>query len=530
MWMDEQIKGWCGKLAKTDKVAFCSAFIGGMLAHLYAYTNTIPNFDGVSRVYDEQQLTIFGRWFLHYASYLHGFAQIPMLIGVVSMFFLALTAVLVVKCTEIKSCFLAAVWGIISVIFPAVAFTNGYIFTVDVYSLSVFLAVLAVWVTSKRKWGFLLASVLLAFSMGIYQVYVTAAIAMSLLLVIKQVLRAESKVKDIWLQGIRYVGFLGIGTLLYYGILKVFLKVKDIELAAYLGIADVEAGYPIDQLGSTIAKTYKQVFTFFFTWKEQGAFTNQLPVVIHIILVALLLVLLVHQVVRTQIYKSAVKLVALPVLIGLLPMAVNFGQMISPYSTPSPLMMYSCCFLYLFVILMMNDTVSGRGFEKTRSLLFTVCFLVLGGYYWQYDNTLYMMLEHAQRVTFSFVTNVVSRVENCEGYETGMDVVIIGGFPSDRYHTDLEAYANLQIGGAQSTSVIPMNKHIYYYLNDWLNVPIEEPAEELSIEIAASEEFKAMPLYPNDGSVRIIDGVVVVKMQETFTPKAQYEKDYEQRR
>ena len=77
---------------------------------------------------------------------------------------------------------------------------------------------------------------------------------------------------------------------------------------------------------------------------------------------------------------------------------------------------------------------------------------------------------------------------------------------------------------------MPLNKHIYYYLNDWLNVRWDEPAEETMIAVAASEEFKAMPLYPDDKSAAIIDGRVVVKLAEKYTPKADFEIAYENRK
>ena len=111
-----------------------------------------------------------------------------------------------------------------------------------------------------------------------------------------------------------------------------------------------------------------------------------------------------------------------------------------------------------------------------------------------------------------------------------MEVVVIGGFPRSVYHNDLEAFDLVQDYSNYSTSVIPRNKHIYYYLNDWMNIPWPEPEEALMIAISDSEEFKAMPLYPSDGSVKIIDGRVVVKLAERYTPKKPYEIQYENRR
>ena len=68
------------RVGKSEKTAFATAFAGGLLAHSYIYTNIIPNFDGISRVFDEQQMTVSGRWFLHYASCLYGYVQSPMII------------------------------------------------------------------------------------------------------------------------------------------------------------------------------------------------------------------------------------------------------------------------------------------------------------------------------------------------------------------------------------------------------------------------------------------------------------------
>lgn len=56
-------------------------------------------------------------------------------------------------------------------IFPALASTFAYVFTMDGYMLALFLAVLAVLFTAKYPRGYLTGAVCLAFSMGIYQAY-----------------------------------------------------------------------------------------------------------------------------------------------------------------------------------------------------------------------------------------------------------------------------------------------------------------------------------------------------------------------
>ena len=91
------------RVGTRRKSAFFSAVIAGYLAHLYAFTNIIPNADGLSRVYDLQQMTVSGRWFLHYATALNNFTQMPAVIGLLSLIFIGLAAALLLIMIFIES-------------------------------------------------------------------------------------------------------------------------------------------------------------------------------------------------------------------------------------------------------------------------------------------------------------------------------------------------------------------------------------------------------------------------------------------
>ena len=45
------------RIPATSLAAFLSCFLSGYLIHLFAFTNLIPNSDGLSRVFDPQQMT-----------------------------------------------------------------------------------------------------------------------------------------------------------------------------------------------------------------------------------------------------------------------------------------------------------------------------------------------------------------------------------------------------------------------------------------------------------------------------------------
>ncbi len=52
------------------------------------------------------------------------------------------------------------------------------------------------------------------------------------------------------------------------------------------------------------------------------------------------------------------------------------------------------------------------------------------------------------------------------------------------------------------------------YMKEYLHFPIVEPDKEQIALIGASDELMRMPVYPLDGSIAEINGVLVVKFAE----------------
>ena len=150
------------QIGPRRRAAFLSAVATGYLGHLYAFTNLIPNSDGLSRVYDLQQMTVSGRWFLHYASALNSFTQMPAVIGLLSLVFLGLAAALAVDLLALRSRVLSGFTGALMAAFPCVGYTFLYLFTAAAYCLAIFLAVLSVWLAARQgRVGLLLGAAVL---------------------------------------------------------------------------------------------------------------------------------------------------------------------------------------------------------------------------------------------------------------------------------------------------------------------------------------------------------------------------------
>ncbi len=532
MSIDQLSRSLWQKAGHNRRAAFFGCFVAGYLGHLYAFTNLIPNSDGLSRVFDLQQMTVSGRWFLHYASALNNFTQMPALIGFLSVLFLSLAAALAVDVLGLRSRALSALTGAVMALFPCMGYTFLYMFTASAYCLAIFLAVLSVWLAREGRVRWLLGAVALALAMGTYQAYATVAIALSLLAVLVRVLDKESSFRDTLNFGLRLVGYLAVGAVLYYVILLVFLKVKNLELLSYLGMDAAAEGYPFAQLPSLILECYKQAIAFFFLPGSANGFANLFLVLLDLLALVLGLAALWAVFSRRGLFAEKWRPIGALALLALLPLGMNFMQVLSPYSTPTPLMKYAFVSVYLLVILALDRADGLEELGKLRGLLpsgMVWCALLLL-FCLNTNNLLYTASAQAHRATESYATRLLARIESCEGYEPGMEIAIIGAVPADQIQSDIPSYLQVDHYSVPMHSVLPLNKHIYYYLNSWLSFPVDEPSEETMISISNSAEFQDMPLYPAQGSVQVLDGRVVVRMGEEYTPKSDYELAYENRR
>lgn len=514
------------KIPSQYLYAFFFCVIGGYIFHLYAFTNIVPNSDGINRVFDLQEMTVSGRWFLHYATMPSGFMQMPTFIGLLTLVFLGLTAVLMVDLLQINHHYIAGFLGLSFVTFPSLGFTFLYLFTASAYSIGIFLAVFSLWLHQKGKKFYLLSVLALACSMGTYQAYAPFAIGLSVVLVMKKICQKEETLTTVTKYGIGKLLFLASGAAVYYVILEGILLLTGQELLPYLGMEN--SAYPFSALPQLILSSYKQVIVFFFL-PQYGAGTTSIPLALANVVLVLFAAIALAVTLKAYVKEEKWRIFGLLALAAILPLAIGFVQIISPWSPPTPLMQYPYVIVYVFVLFLVDHAQLKCPIQMKRKFLLAVFSSMLviclcGGWL---CNLLYTSSAQAHRATESYVTRLMSRVESTSGYTWDMPVLIIGAFPNDRYFAQIEAYALIDHYSVPDDSVLPLNKHIYYYLNHWLNIPVAEPEESVMIAMSDSKEFAAMSCYPDDGSVQIIDQQVVVKVGESYTPKSDYELAYE---
>lgn len=98
----DMVEFWKTKVKPTWKLAFCSTMVIGLLTHGYKFTNTLFVPDSLRNFYSDQNILGSGRWFLSIACGLSSYFDLPWLNGVLSIFYIALTMVVITELLQLQ--------------------------------------------------------------------------------------------------------------------------------------------------------------------------------------------------------------------------------------------------------------------------------------------------------------------------------------------------------------------------------------------------------------------------------------------
>ena len=518
-----------GKLKREWKTAFVSAFVLGLLIHMPILVSDIPNHDGLASMYFDQNMITSGRWFLTIACGISSYFTIPWLIGLLGLFYLALTAVALTELLDIHDGFVILLTGGLLVAFPALSSTFAYVFTLDGYMMAMLLAVLAVLLTGRNRYGFVPGAICLAFSMGIYQAYLPFAILLCIYEIMCTILdravqgkQGEKKgVSEILHTILHYLYMGGLGMVLYFVLLQLLLKLEGKELASYQGINNLENGVgALDSAGAgggmfaTLRNMYHDFFAFTI---KGGVFANNLfAVAAFLVLGVVFLYVLGTLCVRHGLWKKIGFWVLLILLAVGLPLATNVIRLISPDLNYHLLMRYQ----WVLYPIMMLAFAERYGKEiKGEALLAWGAFaaaLVLCFDYAVADNIAYSNLQKKYEKTYAYCLRLLDRIEQTEGYYQGIPIAIIGVVGEEQFPaTDITQKVTAGMIGMNGDSLLYTGDNYEAFMKHYLGATLNFLDADAMAEIYYSEEYMAMESFPGATSTKVVDGVLYVKTENT---------------
>ena len=506
------------------RLAFLIALIVGIITHITMITDTIMSQDGLWNSMEYYRPgdweTSLGRWGIELVERLNFFIAIPTVSTISCILLMAISAVFIIDVFELKNKVSIIFTSLIVVLTPTLTATLLYIYSAFAYCFNFLITVLAIWFIYKfkyKKTGLVLATILFMFSLSIYQSYIGVSIGLCIMISIIELIKSNKSIKEILINIGKTILVVAIGVFIYYVLTNIILNISGLELNYRNEESTFSVIEIIKNLGTSIIKTYKDFFMFFLgndiifnaNYRRElfsGAFLILLGI---ISLVAILSI-------NPKEKKERILRIILSILfIIVIPIGLNFIDIIALGNE-----MYALTAVQMILIIpfafAMFESINKCIIFKWMAIL--CCLYMLGTYYIA-DNTSYTALKMTYNQAYSTTVRLLDRIENTNGYRKEYPMVFGGIIGNDNYPrtSDLYQYTigsvvnNTVFHGSYSGAIGTWVKFVKIFFG----IDVEVCTPEIYYQIVTSETYKNMQVFPAQDSIRIENGIVIIKLSET---------------
>lgn len=495
------------------KICFFAALTVGLIAHLYKITNWLPNWDSLVFRYDSQNMIALGRWFLPVVCSFSSFYDLPFLNGIIAIIFHALSAVCICRILNVQKKVTAFLIGALIVSFPTVTSVMMYNYVADGYSIAFFLATLAALYMMKDKPRYILSAVLIAFSTGIYQAYITVTIMLVLFKLIDEIIYNNTSFNIVLKKSVKMLlsGILGVA--LYGVILKVILSVFSVGLLDYQGINSTASLSNID-LPSSLYSIKETFINCFF---DVSAGIN-----VYVVLnVFVLLITLFHSlkyIVKNKLYKNPANTFLLIILSVMLIFGAGALAFINAGIDYHNLMLMGYSVFYLFFIVLYER---GRGTDTNENHTAIKCWIVLITSVAIIINQVvianvsYHKAQIAYEKSYGVLIRIADRIEQIPKAENCEKILVLGALDnSDQYSVNLTP----DITGITDGYIIRADDEtvgqsvLCSALGDYCEKNYKFVSGEEKKKLSQREDVKSMEKWPSKDCVAVIDNTLIIKL------------------
>lgn len=501
---------------KYYQIVFLATFFIGLLIHFYKISNNLLNHDSVLNYYSDQNMIISGRWFLSVACSFSTWFDLPWVTGLFTMFFIALTAVVVVDVLKIKNLKLACLSGAVLVSFPAVTETLFFGFTSDGYALAMLLSSVSVWFAvrkSGKPWlNIIISVVCLTLSIGIYQAYLSFALVLLICYAIKNIDSSSENYIDKKLKFVgKHIAITGVSMALYYVIWKVLMLIQNVTPTDYQGINEV--GFNLNTVITAPIRTIKSLALLIL---ERNIFKDGISLysILNIALIfagGLLFCLYCYKI---KIHKKKGDLLFLACCVISIPFVIYCWYFTSEGVVYVDRMLESAS-LCIVLILTLVDMQNIKKIIKNISV--TIIALIVFNNFLM-ANICYFFLQQENDATISIATEMLVRIHDNEKGNSGK--IFISGYRwinneiIDKYNIMPIRCISTRLTYMLRKDLLLSEDTTISYLNNSLNCNFNKVDENEKEKIVATDEFKNMPIWPLKDSVKVINDVIVIKYSD----------------
>lgn len=488
-------------------------FIVGLIAHAYCYLNIMYSHDSISEFVSsssrEWEISL-GRFLQPIGIVFQGNAVMPWIIGLFALLWIALSNYFIVKLFDIKSNINIFFISSFLVTFYAFTLTNAtYVHDVSAYMLALLFAVLAVYVFENFKFGYFFTPVFVVLTCSLYQANFAVSVALSMFLIMKNIFDSKTS-KEVIEKSVQIVCLLIIGLIIYRVAYKFVLFATGIAEASTYNSIEGATSFTITQILPSIVRTYSSAFRYYM---NMPTFNNAFVNVINIVFVIFILAAIIRIIKIKKIDKQ--NIILLFVIILLLPFGINIVGFISK-DLMHHVMQYPFVSIYVLVIMLLEYNINIQKDEliiTSKKIIYLCAALTI----WCsiiFSNQCYLYKHLTYQNMLSTAALLLERIYSTEGYNADVEIVFINDLISYRRGGFENLYAVKPVGFFHGPITYP--KTLRLYLQNIISARlkiVDERAYPGMIEYYNNlEEVKEMRSFPYDGSCKVIEGRLVVKL------------------
>ncbi len=164
--------------------------------------------------------------------------------------------------------------------------------------------------------------------------------------------------------------------------------------------------------------------------------------------------------------------------------------------------------------------VSGRGRQLENVAVTVMQWMVLAASvvmvfnYAVTDNIAYSNLQKKYEKTYAYCLRMVDRMEQTEGYYTGIPVALVGVQNQDNFpETDITGAVTGSMIGMNGDYLVYTAANYQSFMKNYLGVTINTVSDEEVEKAYFSEEYNALNSFPEENSMKVVDGVLYIKTE-----------------
>jgi len=483
----------CG-LSKKYAVPFLSAFICGLMAHGWMFTNKLINADETAALFSKGADITSGRWGLAVSSYIFPDVSMPWIYGVISLILLSAAACVTVRIFKIKSPVLQGLLGGAITVFPAQTGTFCFMYTSAPYALAVLLTVLSVYLCAEGKWiKYIIACLLMAFALLIYQAYISIAASYFVILLITRTVDEKGKVSDIFKSALKYFSLLLVTLGIYLAATYIVKSVSGNGYQEYEVFAEGSILRRIITAYSSFAKVFLKGYF--------GFVPSTLSMLAHLLCGAVTVFSLFCVMVKQKDLKKLVLLIA---LLAVFPLAVNCLYLIASVNIIHSLSQFGFISVYVLAAAAADRLMRDRILLLRDAVIASTAVIIIGNVFFANEIYLKMFLEYEN--AYAFYNTLMAQVMATPGFNENTVIDIVGNEHRGEYSQDRIDTKGLTGPNDNLIDIYTRCDFILNYLGQKHYIYRED--------IIWIDWFYDMPVYPDPGSIifREDENRIIVKL------------------